>query len=282
MKDGPAPVPASRELSAKTRRRSTWRRMFRGSELKRDALYQVFVLRLRQSPLASVSLLRRANRHAVFATNSAVNMIPKYLLVMLLLGATSATGQTLAQKTAKPANPNFSSYRPITARQRLGWVVKSTLGPENLAAGLVTSGFSTARNAPREYGPHWDGFGKRDGMRLTGVSTGSVIEAGLGSLWGEDPRYFPAGGQPIKGRLRNVVVMTFIARRAGGNSAPAYARYLGNAGNNFLSNTWRADSESGVSNACVRIVLGVAGRMSSNAFAEFWPDLRKYAFHRGH
>jgi len=53
-------------------------------------------------------------------------------------------------------------------------------------------------------------------MRLTGVSTGKAIEAGLGSLWGEDPRYFRAAGQP-----------------------------------------------------CIRILLGFAGKMGSNAFAEF-------------
>ena len=63
---------------------------------------------------------------------------------------------------------------------------------------------------------------------------------------------------------------------------PAYARYLGNAGSNFLSNTWRADSASGAGDAGVRILLGFAGKMGSNAFAEFWPDARKYIFRRKH
>ena len=108
------------------------------------------------------------------------------------------------------------------------------------------------------------------------------MEAAFGSLWGEDPRYFRATGQPFKGRLKNVVVMTFAARQEDNSLAPAYARCLGNAGNNFLSNTWRANSESGVGDACVRIGLGFAGRMGSNAFAEFWPDARKYIFHRKH
>ena len=53
-------------------------------------------------------------------------------------------------------------------------------------------------------------------------------------------------GQPFKGRVKNVVVMTFAARRRyDGSLAPAYARYLGNAGNNFLSNTWRAGQRIG-------------------------------------
>jgi hypothetical protein len=49
-------------------------------------------------------------------------------------------------------------------------------------------------------------------------------------------------------------------------------------GNNFLSNTWRADSEANTSNAVVRCVWGVLGRMTSDAFAEFWPDVKRKVF----
>ncbi len=110
-------------------------------------------------------------------------------------------------------------------------------------------------------------------MRLTGISTGNAMEAGFGALWGEDPRYFRATGQPFKGRLKHVVVMTFVARQADGGFAPAYARYIGTVGNNFLSNTWRADSESGAER-CLRSDSGwgLPARMGSDAFAEFWPD----------
>jgi hypothetical protein len=47
-----------------------------------------------------------------------------------------------------------------------------------------------------------------------------------------------------------------------------------------MSNTWRADSESGVGDACLRTALGFAGRMGGNAFAEFWPTLTKHLFHK--
>jgi hypothetical protein len=77
-------------------------------------------------------------------------------------------------------------------------------------------------------------------------------------------------------------VMTFAAKRANGNLAPAYARYIGKTGSNFLSNAWRADGVSSVNDACVRTTLGFLGRMGSNAFAEFWPDVRKHIFHRKH
>lgn len=204
----------------------------------------------------------------------------KYLLAILLLATMGAAAQARPEHLAKAFGNTTDSYQPITGRQRLHWFVKSTVGPESLAAGVFSAGIGTAQDRPREYGPHWDGFAERYGMRFTGIATGNAMEAGFGALWGEDPRYFRADGQPVKGRIKNVVVMTFFARRADGDLAPAYARYIGTAGNNFLSNTWRADSESGIGDACLRTALGFAGRMGGNAFAEFWPTLTKHVFHR--
>jgi hypothetical protein len=71
--------------------------------------------------------------------------------------------------------------------ERLAWFMNSTVGQKSLAAGIVSAAWGTALNKPKEYGPHWEGFGKRYGMRLTGVATGNAIEAELGGLWGEDP-----------------------------------------------------------------------------------------------
>jgi hypothetical protein len=201
------------------------------------------------------------------------------LAVLLIVTASAASQAPLDQPAMSFANDS-TSYQPITGRQRLNWTVKSTVGPLSLAAGAFSAGFGTAMNRPREYGPHWEGYGKRYGMRFTGIATGNLMEASLGALWGEDPRYFRATGQSVKGRIKNVIVMTFVARRAGGDLAPAYARYAGISGNNFISNTWRADSESGVGDACLRTALGFAGRMGGNAFAEFWPTLTKHLFHK--
>jgi hypothetical protein len=102
------------------------------------------------------------------------------------------------------------------------WVIVSTVGPTSLAAGALSAGWGTLFNLPSEYGTHWEGFGKRYGMRLTGIATGSLMEAGLGAAWGEDPRYFRAAGQPLKRRIGRVIKMTFLAQNRNGNTMPAY------------------------------------------------------------
>jgi hypothetical protein len=199
-------------------------------------------------------------------------------LVVSLLLAIPALGQSGSEALRQAASEKdrLPHYEPAKAGDRVKWFAVSTAGPLSLlAAGPISAGFGTAINRPKPYGPHWDGFGKRYGMRLTGVSTGNAIEASLGSLWGEDPRYFQSPQRGFGTRVKYVIKTTFVAPRRDGTLHPAYARYIGNVGNNFLSNTWRVHSENGAGSAALRCLLGVVGRMSGNAFAEFWPDVRK-------
>ena len=191
----------------------------------------------------------------------------------LLLTSTFAAAQTI------DAGEFVPNYHPITMGGRFDWFRTSSVGPVSLLlAGPISAGFGTAVDHPKEYGTHWDGFGKRYGMRLTGISTGSAIEASLGSLWSEDPRYFPSPDRHFGARVKYVVKSTFLAPHRDGTWHPAYARFAGNVGNNFLSNTRRADSEAGAGDAAIRCIWGVTNRMAGQAFAEFWPDVKRLIF----
>lgn len=171
-------------------------------------------------------------------------------------------------------------YHPITPRGRLKWFAHSTVGGSSLVGGLFSSALGTAIDSPSEYGPHWEGFGKRYGMRLTGVSTGNAMEATLGAAWGEDPRYFPAIRSPFGSRVKNIVDLTFRAYGSDGERHLAYARYTATAGNNFLSNSWRAPSESDWQHALVRTAEGFGVRALSNTFREFLPQAVRKLRHK--
>jgi hypothetical protein len=190
----------------------------------------------------------------------------------------------VAQDTIPPDDSDAqaalqSDTSAITAHERLGWILKSTLGPRNLSAGLFVSGWGTWHNEPKEYGPHWDGYGKRYGLRLSVGGTSNVIEASLGSVWGEDPRYRRAEGQPVGRRLAHVFVSTFVTHDRNGDPMPAYARYIAVPSGNIISNMWRPDSQATFSKVGVRVGLGFLSRIVGNAFSEFFPDLREHAFH---
>lgn len=203
-------------------------------------------------------------------------------VVLSLLGTTrAASSQTAVDPAGTNPPPSDSSaavpgYQPISVEQRVDWFRHNTIGAPMLIGGVIIAAISTGMNHPPEYGPHWEGYGKRYGMRLTGVATSNMMEASLGVLWGEDPRYYRVGsGTPFKNRLWNVIKRSFVAKNSLGEDVPAYARYFSVFGSNYLSNTWRADGEASTSDAAIRVGLGFVGRMKGNAFAEFWPDVKR-------
>lgn len=170
-----------------------------------------------------------------------------------------------------------TAYVPITPEQRLKWFVRSTAGVESLVfAGPVSAGWGTAFHHPPEYNTSWEGFGQRYGMRLTGVATGNAMEASLGALWGEDPRYFRTEGQPFKKRMVNILDLTFRAYREDGERHFAYARMAGNVGNNILSDAWRVPSQSNAQDTAIRVAEGIGGKFVGNAAYEFFPDVLKW------
>ncbi len=182
-----------------------------------------------------------------------------------------------------PANQvQAALYEPITASQRVGWVLRYTVEPQRLIGDAVYAGIETAENEPHEYGPHWDGFGKRVGILVAGAAVSNTMEATLGSFWGEDPRYFRVPDETFGARVKQVVKLTFVARGRDGNYHPAYARYIAIPSANWLSNTWRADSQATNGDAATRTAEAFGARMASNAYNEFWPSVRDYLFHHNH
>lgn len=173
-----------------------------------------------------------------------------------------------------------AGHERIDAGDRLKWFLRSTVGPTSLVAGLFSAALGTAIDTPSEYGPHWEGFGKRYGMRLTGISTGNAIEVTLGAALGEDPRYFHAIHSPFGSRAKNIVDLTFRAYRADGVRHLAYARYTATFGNNFLSDTWRVHSEADWQHALIRTAEGFGGRALSNVFDEFAPEIWRKIRHK--
>src|SRR5580704_564691 len=114
------------------------------------------------------------------------------LVLVLILPAI-----TLAQQA--DFNPLAS---PITSANRLQWLIESTVKPTNILGEAIGAGIDTGLDSPRELGTHWTGFQKRYVNTVATSLLGNGIEAGLGAVWGEDPRYVPAGpGTSLRGRV---------------------------------------------------------------------------------
>ncbi len=214
-----------------------------------------------------------------------MNQIPRLeigwgLLLMLLVIGLSASS---AYSQNAPVQLGVQNYNAITASERMKWFAVST-GRGAISGSIFSAAWGTANGRPEEYPNNWEGFGRRYRMSLAGVATGNAMEAGLGAMWGEDPRYFPTNLSPtgnMGAKLKHIVKSTFTARNRNGESMPAYARYIAQPGNNFLANTWRVESEATVGQALLRTAFGFLGRMTSNAVAEFRNDMSRARQNRG-
>jgi hypothetical protein len=202
------------------------------------------------------------------------------LLMLLLTGGPDDPPPPPPQQNALPtaqAGVVDDPSAPITGIGRLDWVVKNTIGPASLEIGVLSAGWGTVFNHPREYGESFDGFVKRYGLRLSGIATSNVAEASLGVIWAEDPRYHRDDQLPFGKRFTRTLKMTFMSER-NGQEIPAYARFIAIAGTNVLSDSWRPDSDRGPVNTIDRIGMGFGGRLLGNMYEEFWPDVKKHLF----
>jgi len=211
----------------------------------------------------------RHEKHRAMLMRCAI-LVAFFLATSLLALSQSTPGEPASESypsfSSNQDEPswNFSSFGSLTTEmleepyhalapgQSLHWFIASTLSPSHIVGVAFVSAGGTAVNRREEYGAHWNGFGDPMGTGMATSAVGNGIEAGLGEILREDPRYFRASQKPFKARVGNVVRLTFCTRGSAGSFGPAYARYMGIVGSNFLSNTWRVPSEANAQRALLR------------------------------
>jgi hypothetical protein len=182
--------------------------------------------------------------------------------------------------TSSTPNPSYNELAPLTGSGRVAWAVKNTIGPSSLLAGALQAGYGLKYNHPEEYGQGMLGYGKRFGLRLSSIGTSNVMEASLGALWHEDPRYRRSHEESTGGRFRHALKMTLMAEKSDGSLTPAYARLIAYTGSNAISDAWRPDSQRTVGDTMGRIMDRYEGRLLGNLWIEFWPSLKQRIFRK--
>jgi|SRR6185436_6155015 len=178
-----------------------------------------------------------------------------------------------AQVGSSSASPSMA---PINPSLRVRWLMDGAIGPKSLLlVGPLSAGWQTAWNQPEEWGQSWSGFGKRYLAREADVAIANTIEAGLGAIWGEDPRFVPSRRKGIWPRAGFAIKTTFVAPGRDGKLRPAWGRYAGKIGKNFIENEWLPPSAHTTQQMLLRAAQGFTGRMLGNLWDEFWPDVRR-------
>lgn len=206
-----------------------------------------------------------------------------WALVLTLLSAFGSPQPALGQTVEEPVSTtNAPPYVPISGHERLRWVVDGNRQPKSLVAGVFVAGWETAWNLPKEWGQSWTGAGKRYLIREPHVAVSNALEASLGALWGEDPRYPRLGSGRLWPRVGYVIKTSFLAQGRDGRLRPAWARYAGDAAHSVIETTWLPPSEKTVTRTTLRFSGDFAGHLLADLWEEFWPDVRQALRERRH
>jgi hypothetical protein len=211
------------------------------------------------------------------------------LVAVFSIAMTSSVGRAEAQAALLPADDSSasdsaqaasSSVGPtlgaMTPSLRVRWLLDGAVGSESLLlVGPLSAAWQTAWNVPKEWGHSWSGFGKRYVEREADVAIANTIEAGLGAIWAEDPRFVPSRKRGIWPRAAYAIKTTFVAPGRDGRLRPAWARYAAKTSKNFIENAWMPPSTHTTRQMLLRTAQGFSGRMLGNLWEEFWPDVRR-------
>jgi hypothetical protein len=230
--------------------------------------------RLRSEPMKTIGLV------AFLVACAPANTLAQAPAALFDPASLDALAAQLTNATAR-SGLTAATYVPITARERIEWIVIGTIGLQSLiVVGPLSAGWQTAFNTPEEWGRSWEGFGKRYLAREADVAISNSLEAGVGAIWGEDPRYIPSGRTGIWPRARYAMKTVFLAQRRDGRLAPAWGRYVGNTLNNIIENSYLPSSITTPGQTALRSANGFLGRLGGNLWDEFWPDARRLLFQR--
>jgi hypothetical protein len=196
------------------------------------------------------------------------------MILFLAFGSADLVCAQVDEPQPAPPQPP-ASYTPVTSAERVHWIVDGTVGRMSLGVGVLSATWSTAWNTPDEWGRTASGFGKRYAAREADVAISNTLEAGLGAIWGEDPRYIRAPRGPVRSRFLYAMKTVVLAPRRDGHLAPAWGRYAANTVNNLIENTYLPPSVTTVGQTTIRSVSGFASRALGNLWEEFWPDIKK-------
>jgi hypothetical protein len=176
-----------------------------------------------------------------------------------------------------PGSTTVGSYSAITSQQRAEWIACGTAGVSSVGIGLINAAVPGWYNTLEDWKKAEAGLPARFGHREADVTVSNGVEAGLGAIWGEEPRYVPMGRADrasVASRLGYALLTVVAAERRDGHLAPAWGRYAGNLASSALDAFWLPADLTGWQHAAVRSTEAMLiGRSVANLWDEFRPDL---------
>jgi len=181
--------------------------------------------------------------------------------------STDSTEPTSAQPSATPQNNGY--VRP-SGKTRFKWYINSMFGPMTLGKDVVSAGWSTWRNSPEEWGPHWEGFGKRFASSVGKGIIKNSVQFGLDEALTVDSHFYRSKDRSFGAKVSNALLSTVTARKKNGDRTIGIPRLVGTYSSSIIAaETWypaRYTWKDGVKNGTISLGFTAA----FNLFKEFW------------
>lgn len=155
-----------------------------------------------------------------------------------------------------------TAYTRPDSKTRFNRYAKSIFGPVALGKSVVSAGYSTWRNSPEEWGPTWEGFGRR---LASGVGKNVIKQTttfGLDEAFKLDSAFYRSEKKSFGGRLGDALSSTFVARKPDGKKVFGFPRVAGTYTSSIIAaETWypkRFSYKDGLKNGTISLGLNAA------------------------
>lgn len=142
------------------------------------------------------------------------------------------------QQPGQLASDSQEATEPLSLGEKYKLAIHRSVDPLEFARIALGASLDQYRNYPEEWGQGWDAFGVRMASGFGQHLIKEQIQFGVWAIDHEDPRHARSGLHGVWPRTRYAVIHTFVAKRDGGGSMPAYSRFIGDYGAGFISREW--------------------------------------------
>lgn len=154
------------------------------------------------------------------------------------------------------------TYTRPDSKTRFNRYAKSIFGPMALGKNVVSAGYSTWRNSPEEWGPTWEGFGRRFASGLGKNAIKQTTIYSLGEAFKLDSGFYRSTKKGVGGRLGDAFSSTFVARKPDGKKVFGFPRVAGTYTASIIAaETWypkRFTFKDGLKNGTISLGLNAA------------------------
>ncbi len=166
----------------------------------------------------------------------------KIRTILLLISLSLSLAVAVNAQTVKPSPAPVvtqSGYVRPSQEKRFKRYFKNMFGPEADAQNAINAGIATWRNTPREWGTHWNGFGKRFVSNVGRGVISNTTRFGLEEAFKLDSHYYLSQKRDTGSKIKSALMSPFTARNKNGKLVFGFPRIIGTyTGHIIAAETW--------------------------------------------